>query len=358
MAEAAGTPDRGGATRRRASRWRASRWRALGVAMVLFPPAPTASAAGDPEPVRGHAAPAHGAVEALRRELAGARREIEALRATGAEMQLSLEARDAALAELRGRTAEMLAGALERADRLTAERDEARRRLDEALERIAVLEGEAVALAAPATDSAPDPVADGLAAAKAKHVPAPLPKPPQAPPPGDPGSLSPDTGPVLRAAVNDGAEPLDGAASPLNRVQARLAELPGVEAVGEGRYVLAASPLFAPGQAALSQRGRADLRPMADRLRRWLADLPPGTAWRLHVDGHADDASARQGAFASGLELSRARAGAVASYLAARGLPAERLSANGLAGGQLPDATAAGAARGPDPGIELRLTAE
>jgi flagellar motor protein MotB len=328
------------------------------VILVLSPQVPSASAAGDPEPARGHAAPAHGAVGVLRRELAGARREIEALRATGAEMQLSLEARDAALAELRGRTAEMLAGALERADLLMAERDEARRRLDEALERIAALEGGTMALAAPATDAAPDRVADGLAAAKAKHVPAPSPKPPRAPPLGDPGPPAPDAGPALHAVVDGGAAPLDGAAFPLERVRVLLAELPGVEAVGEGRYVLAASPLFAPGQAALSQRGRADLQPIADHLRRWLADLPPDTAWRLHVDGHADDASVRQGAFKSGLELTRARAGAVANYLAERGLPAERLAVDGLADQPPLDPAAIETARGSDPGIELRLTAE
>jgi chemotaxis protein MotB len=295
----------------------------------------------------------------LRRELAGARREIGALRATGAEMQLSLEARDAALAELRGRTAEMLAGALERADRLMSERDEARRLLDEALERIAALEGESLALAVPpAADAAPDPVAAGLAAAKARHVPAPSPKPPRAPPPGDPGPVAPDAGSTLRAAVDGTAAPPDEAAFPLGRVQARLAGLPGVEAVGEGRYVLAASPLFAPGQAALSQKGRADLRPIADQLRFWLADLPPGSPWRLHVDGHGDGPSVRQGPFGSSSELARARAGAVANYLVERGLPAERLAVDGSADQRPLDATATEAACGRDRHVELRLTAE
>ena len=263
----------------------------------------------------------------MRRELAGARRKIEALRATGAEMQLSLEARDAALAELRGRTAEMLAGALERADLLMAERDEARRLLDEALERIAVLEGGTGAGRAGGRrrirPGGRQPCRrEGQASAGA------LPEAAPDTPPGDPGPRHRTPG---RPSARGGRR---CRASRRSRLPARAGagaagRVAGVEAVGEGRYVLAASPLFAPGQAALSQRGQADLQPIADHLRRWLADLPPDTAWRLHVDGHADDASVRQGAFKSGLELARARAGAVANYLAERGLPAGRLAVDG-----------------------------
>ena len=61
----------------------------------------------------------------------------------------------------------------------------------------------------------------------------------------------------------------------------------------------------------------------------------------------------RQGAFKSSLEPSKARAGAVANYLAERGLPAGRLAVDGLADQPPLDPAAIEAAR-LRPWIELR----
>jgi chemotaxis protein MotB len=346
----AGARDRRGGTGLRGSGWAA----VGGVALCLTAAQPSpglAAGGGDPGPAAsGAAVVAQDAAEPLREELASARQEIEALRATGAEMQRGLDARDAALAELRGRSADALAAAVERADRLTAERDETLQLLEAALARIALLEGELTALAAPAAEAAPEEVANGLAAAKAGLVPAPSPKPPL------------ETEAVLNAAAG-GAAPA-AVASPgtpvpsLARVQARLAGLPGVEAGGSGRLVLTASMLSSPGHAELSERGRADLAPVAEQLRRSLAELPPGTPWTLHVDGHTDDVPVRRSGFGSNLELSRARAQAVADYLAERGVPAERLAVAGFADRQPLVAGTTEAARGRNRRIELRLAAE
>ena len=94
---------------------------------------------------------------------------------------------------------------------------------------------------------------------------------------------------------------------------------------------MAGAALFAPGQARLSAAGRQELGAVAERLAPVLAQLPADAGGLLHVDGHTDDTPVRRSGFASNQELSLARAQAVTELLAEKGLPRERLVANGLA---------------------------
>jgi chemotaxis protein MotB len=154
--------------------------------------------------------------------------------------------------------------------------------------------------------------------------------------------------------LDDQAEP---AADPLEVVRAGMAEASGVEVLDDGRLVLGATLLFPSGQAELSLEGREGLRVVADRLKTALATLAPGTAWTLHVEGHTDDTPVRHSGFASNQALSEARAQAVAAYLAAQGLPADRLVAAGYAATRPLATGSSDAARGRNRRIELRLGA-
>jgi chemotaxis protein MotB len=58
--------------------------------------------------------------------------------------------------------------------------------------------------------------------------------------------------------------------------------------------------------------------------------MPADVEWFIRVDGHSDNVPIQSGRFASNWELSLARALAVVRYLVSRGVPPERLSANGF----------------------------
>lgn len=248
-------------------------------------------------------------VAQLHSDLGRARQEIAALRATGTEMQRSLDARDAALADLRERIDAVFAAADERAERLTIERDRAIARTAELERRL----GES-AVAATLAPTSPENAAVELAVLKGQPPPTPVRKPP----------ATPD--------ATDGTSPAPAGAAALAQVMTGgLADLRGVEAAGDGRLVVAGAALFAPGQAQLSGAGRQQLGAVAERLTLALAKLPADAAWVLHVDGHTDDTPVRRSGFASNEELSLARARAVTELLTQKGLPAERLVANGLA---------------------------
>jgi chemotaxis protein MotB len=249
----------------------------------------------------------------LQSELALAQQEIAALRATGGEMQRSLETRDAALAELRSRITALLAAADARAERLTAEREQA-------LARVAVLQRQLAESGSGATDpaAASTPAALELAVLKAQPAPLPTAK-----------TQTSLTATHDATGAVDAAPP--GHVALAQAMAARLADVRGVEVAEDGRLILAGAALFAPGQARLSAAGREQLDTVAQRLAPALAQLPADPSWVLHVDGHTDDTPVRRSGFASNQELSLARARVVAELLAQGGVSAQRLVANGLA---------------------------
>lgn len=127
---------------------------------------------------------------------------------------------------------------------------------------------------------------------------------------------------------------LSGAAQLASEQTARLmakalekeAERQQVEIVREGRRVrveLSDAILFEPGSAELRGEG-------FDLLDRLNTALSTGTD-TLFVEGHTDPSPIANSRFPSNWELSSARAAAVTRQLIAKGLPAERLRAVGLA---------------------------
>jgi chemotaxis protein MotB len=86
---------------------------------------------------------------------------------------------------------------------------------------------------------------------------------------------------------------------------------------------LAEAGFFAPGEANL----REDALPLIDAL----ADALRDEAAPLRIEGHTDSTPISNARFASNWDLSAARASAVLARLAARGLPAQRLSVAGFA---------------------------
>jgi OOP family OmpA-OmpF porin len=76
---------------------------------------------------------------------------------------------------------------------------------------------------------------------------------------------------------------------------------------------------FATGQATITPASDAVLNDV-------LAVLVANAAWRLRIEGHTDNVGDK----AANLKLSQARAGAVAAWLAGKGIDAARLSTAGL----------------------------
>ena len=120
--------------------------------------------------------------------------------------------------------------------------------------------------------------------------------------------------------------------------------------------MLPSSALFGPGDATLSPAGTAALRPIADRLKAAIGQLPPDLPWTLRIDGHTDDTPVRHSHYRSNWELSAARASAVAEYLQDAGIPARRLMVAGLAATMPVAAGKDENSRRKNRRIELRLT--
>lgn len=113
-----------------------------------------------------------------------------------------------------------------------------------------------------------------------------------------------------------------------------------VSVTGRGVVVdIGAGALFAPGDAVLQPVARAPLAAAAQVLR--------GLASPIEVEGHTDNAPISTAQFPSNWELSSARAGRVARFLAEQGVAPERLAAVGYAEFRPTDtnATEAGRAR-------------
>ncbi|HEY0212213.1 MAG TPA: peptidoglycan -binding protein [Paenirhodobacter sp.] len=131
----------------------------------------------------------------------------------------------------------------------------------------------------------------------------------------------------------------------------------GVRVVGD-RFVFSSEVLFQPGNADLSEEGRAQIARVAQTFRDLSADIPREIDWVLEVDGFTDSTPlSGQGQFKDNWELSQGRALSVVRYMiSVLGFPPNRLAAAGfgefspVASGDDPDARAANRR------IELKLT--
>jgi chemotaxis protein MotB len=141
------------------------------------------------------------------------------------------------------------------------------------------------------------------------------------------------------------------------RLRDVLGEQEGIRIVGD-RFVFSSEILYTAGSAELGDRGKQEIRKVANIIKDIADQIPEGIDWILRVDGHTDNTPIRGfGGFADNWELSQARALAVVKYLVSdRGIPANKLSANGfgefqpIAEGDSPEALAANRR------IELKFT--
>ncbi|MEZ5714281.1 MAG: peptidoglycan -binding protein [Paracoccaceae bacterium] len=141
------------------------------------------------------------------------------------------------------------------------------------------------------------------------------------------------------------------------RLRDVLGNREGVKVVGD-RFVFSSEVLFPPGEAALSDAGKAQIARVAALLTEVAQDIPDSIDWVIQVDGHTDNVPlSGLGEFADNWELSQARALSVVRYMVEDlGIPPYRLSANGFGEFQ-PVALGDGeAARAQNRRIELKLT--
>jgi chemotaxis protein MotB len=139
------------------------------------------------------------------------------------------------------------------------------------------------------------------------------------------------------------------------QVQAALGADATVSTEG-GRVVLQPDDLFAPRTVRLSEAGEERLRVVAQALAQATAQIPGDLPWVLSVESHTDGAALRRGsAFRSNWDLSTQRAGAVAEFLEAQGVPADRIAAAGFGGSRPVEPGSDEAARQRNRRIELRL---
>ena len=132
----------------------------------------------------------------------------------------------------------------------------------------------------------------------------------------------------LNRALADVAAELNKAQSPFfAALKEALGDNPDFMLEGD-RFSLPAEILFAPDSATITARGRAELAHVARAVGSAAAKLPRDKSWILRVDGHAD--TNRPKRYATNWELSSVRAVAVVRYLAAQGIPADRLAASGF----------------------------
>ena len=101
-----------------------------------------------------------------------------------------------------------------------------------------------------------------------------------------------------------------------------------VQIVGD-RFVFQSEVLFNQGQASIGNSGEEQLQKLALTLADIATKIPDDINWVLQVEGHTDDIPVRAGRFADNWDLSTERALSVVRFLAAQGLPANRLAATG-----------------------------
>jgi chemotaxis protein MotB len=96
------------------------------------------------------------------------------------------------------------------------------------------------------------------------------------------------------------------------------------------RFVVQSELLFESASDQIGGGGRQQLDQLAAVLQEVIAEIPSDIDWVLRIDGHTDHRPIATARFPSNWELSSARAIAIVKHLAATGIPAHRLAANGF----------------------------
>jgi chemotaxis protein MotB len=113
------------------------------------------------------------------------------------------------------------------------------------------------------------------------------------------------------------------------RLRQVLGNRPDIQIVGD-RFVFQSELLFPSASDQLEDQGKEQLDKLADTLLQISKEIPSDIPWILRVDGHTDIRPINTPQFPSNWELSTARAVSVVRYLAARGVPTDRLAATGF----------------------------
>jgi chemotaxis protein MotB len=113
------------------------------------------------------------------------------------------------------------------------------------------------------------------------------------------------------------------------RLRKLLGDKPGIRIEGD-RFVFQSELLFPSGSAEPTDEGQARLMELAHTLLQVTKSIPADINWMLRVDGHTDKVPIKSAKFASNWELSTARAVTIVKFLAAQGIPPDRLAAAGF----------------------------
>lgn len=164
-----------------------------------------------------------------------------------------------------------------------------------------------------------------------------------------------DLGKRLNAALASKVEELARYRSEFfGRLRKVLGDKPGIRIEGD-RFVFQSELLFASGSAELGADGQAQLTQLAQTLVQVTKQIPADINWVLRIDGHTDKVPIKSDRFPSNWELSTARAVSVVKFLAAQGIPQDRLAAAGFGEFQPIDKGDDEAARKKNRRIEIRL---
>jgi len=139
------------------------------------------------------------------------------------------------------------------------------------------------------------------------------------------------------------------------RLRTVLGDRPDIRVVGD-RFVFQSELLFNSGSARIGTAGREQLAQFGQTLLDLSDEIPADVDWILRVDGHTDVIPINTEIFPSNWELSTARALSVVKFLAAQGIPSERLSAAGFGEFHPLDPEQSETAYRRNRRIELRLT--
>lgn len=113
------------------------------------------------------------------------------------------------------------------------------------------------------------------------------------------------------------------------RLREVLGDNPFIRIEGD-RFVFQAELLFASGSADIGAEGHRHLSKLARVLAELSEKMPEDIRWILRIDGHTDRIPIHNAQFASNWELSTARALSVVRFLAAQGIPEQRMAATGF----------------------------
>jgi len=138
------------------------------------------------------------------------------------------------------------------------------------------------------------------------------------------------------------------------RLRQLLGNKPGIRIEGD-RFVFQSELLFPSGSADLAEDGQARLMELAHTLVQVTKSIPADINWVLRIDGHTDKVPIKSSKFASNWELSTARAVTIVKFLAAQGIPPDRLAAAGFGEFQPVDKGSDPAALAKNRRIEIRL---